>query len=52
MDRQRGYLLCDLDRHRWLTELRVVSTVLAQQATVSTFARFVVHDGVRGVSLA
>jgi len=30
----------------------VVSTVLAQQATVATFARFAVEDGVRGVSPA
>jgi phosphodiesterase/alkaline phosphatase D-like protein len=52
IDNQRGYLLCDLDRHRWLTDLRVVSTVQGQQATVATFARFVVHDGLRGVALA
>ena len=27
IDNQRGYLVCDLDRDRWLTDLRVVSTV-------------------------
>ncbi len=52
IDNQRGYLLCDLDRQRWLTDLRVVSTVLAQQATVSTFARFVTEDRVPGVQVA
>jgi alkaline phosphatase D len=52
IDNQRGYLLCDLDRTRWLTDLRVVSTVRAQQATVSTFARFVTEAGVPGVQVA
>jgi alkaline phosphatase D len=52
IDNQRGYLVCALDRHQWLTDLRVVSTVQAQQATVATFARFVVQDGLRGVNLA
>jgi alkaline phosphatase D len=52
IDNQRGYLLCDLDRQRWLTDLRLVSTVLAQQATVSTFAQFVTEDRVPGVQVA
>jgi alkaline phosphatase D len=52
IDNRRGYLRCDLDRSRWLTDLRVVSTVRAQQATVSTLASFVTEDGVRGVAVA
>jgi alkaline phosphatase D len=52
IDNRRGYLLCDLDRQRWLTDLRVVSTVRAQTATVSTFAQFVTEAGARGVALA
>jgi alkaline phosphatase D len=51
IDNRRGYLLCDLDRQRWLTDLRVVSTVRAPEATVSTFAQFVSEAGVRGVSV-
>lgn len=52
IDNRRGYLLCDLDRERWLTDLRVVSTVRAPEATVATAARFVTEDGVRGVRVA
>ena len=52
IDNQRGYLLCDLDRERWLTDLRVVTTVRAPEAAVSTFARFVTEDGVPGVQVA
>jgi alkaline phosphatase D len=52
VDNRRGYLLCDLDRQRWLTDLRVVSTVRAPTATVSTFARFVSEAGQRGVAVA
>ena len=37
---------------RWLTELRLVSTVRAPEAAVSTFARFVTEDGVPGVQVA
>ena len=52
IDNRRGYLVCDLDRQRWLTELRVVSTVRAREAQVSTFARFVTEDGAPGVAWA
>ncbi len=52
IDNRRGYLVCDLDRQRWLTELRVVSTVRAREAQVSTFARFVTEDGAPGVAVA
>ncbi len=52
IDNQRGYMVCDLDRERWLTDLRLVSTVRAPEAAVSTFARFVTEDGVPGVHVA
>ena len=52
IDNQRGYLLCDVDRERWLTDLRVVSTVRSPTAAVSTYASFVTEDGVRGVRVA
>jgi alkaline phosphatase D len=52
IDNRRGYLRCDLDPSRCLTDLRVVSTVLSQEATVSTFASFVTEDGRRGVEVA
>jgi alkaline phosphatase D len=52
IDSRRGYLLCDVDRQRWHTDLRVVSTVLAPEATVSTFASFVTEAGQRGVTVA
>jgi alkaline phosphatase D len=52
IDNHRGYMLCDVDRQRWLTDLRVVSTVRAPQATASTLARFVTEAGQRGVAVA
>jgi alkaline phosphatase D len=52
IDNGRGYLRCDIDRSRWLTDLRTVSTVRSQQASVSTFASFVTEDGRRGVEVA
>jgi alkaline phosphatase D len=52
IDNTHGYLLCDVDRQRWLTELRTVPTVRAPQAPVSTFARFVTEAGRRGVEVA
>ena len=42
---RRGYVRCLLDRHRWRTDLRMVSTVSRSDAPVSTFASFVVEDG-------
>jgi alkaline phosphatase D len=52
IDNRRGYLVCDLDRRRWHTDLRVMSTVRSQEATVSTFASFVTQAGHRGVQVA
>jgi alkaline phosphatase D len=51
VDNQRGYLLCDADRHRLSTQLRAVSTVTAPGGTVATYARFVTENGVPGVSV-
>lgn len=51
IDNRRGFLLCDLDRTRWLTDLRVMSTVTSPEATVSTFAQFVTEAGARGVAV-
>jgi alkaline phosphatase D len=51
IDNRRGYLVCDLDRERWRTDLRVVSTVRSPTATVSTFATFVTEDRVPGVTV-
>jgi len=52
IDNGRGYLLCDVDRHRMLTELRTVPTVRAIDPTVSTYARFVTEAGRPGVDVA
>jgi alkaline phosphatase D len=51
IDNGRGYLVCDLDRQRWHTDLRLVSTVRAQDATVATAASFVTEAGRRGVEV-
>jgi alkaline phosphatase D len=45
---RRGYVRCSLDRHRWLTDLRMVSTVSRSDAPVSTFASFSVENGRAG----
>jgi alkaline phosphatase D len=52
IDNRRGYLVCDLDRQRWHTDLRLVSTVRSPDATVSTAASFVTEAGRRGVEVA
>ncbi len=51
IDNQRGYLLCEADRHRLRTQLRAVSTVTTPGGNVETFASFVTEDGVPGVSV-
>ena len=52
IDNGRGYLLCDVDRQRWLTDLRTMSTVRSQDATVATYAQFVTEAGRKGVEVA
>lgn len=44
----RGYVRCNLNRDRWQTDFRVVSTILEQNADISTLASFVVEDGQPG----
>jgi alkaline phosphatase D len=46
---RRGYVRCTLTPDDWTTDLRMVSTVSTSDAPVSTFASFVVEDGIRGV---
>ena len=43
-DDHRGYVLCALDRRQWRTDFRIVSTVRAPSATVSTVASFGIED--------
>jgi len=52
IDNRRGYLLCHADRDRLLASLRVVDTVTAPTARISTLASFVVSAGRPGVDLA
>ncbi len=42
---RRGYVRCLVDREKWRTDLRMVSTVSRPEAPVETFASFVVEDG-------
>jgi alkaline phosphatase D len=46
----RGYVRCTLDHDEWRTDLRMVPTVSTPDAPVSTFASFVVEDGVPGAT--
>jgi len=50
IDNQRGYVVCDVDRERMLSRLRVVDTVWAPTATVRTAAEFVVEAGRPGIA--
>jgi alkaline phosphatase D len=43
--RWRGYLRCQVDHHRWTTDLRVVDTIERPGAPVRTLASFAVEDG-------
>lgn len=42
---RRGYFRVNLNRKRWQTDLRIVTTVSRPDAPVHTFASFVVEDG-------
>ncbi|MCF4967208.1 alkaline phosphatase D family protein [Nostoc sp. CMAA1605] len=44
----RGYVRCKLTRNNWQSDYRVVSSILDQNATVSTLASFVVENGKPG----
>jgi alkaline phosphatase D len=47
-NRRRGYLLCEVTRDRWKTELRQVEFVAEKGAPITTSARFEVKDKVAG----
>jgi alkaline phosphatase D len=51
-DRLRGYVLCDLDRTRWLSSLRVVDTVHSRDGDFRTLAQFAVENGKPGIQPA
>ena len=42
---RRGYVRCNVDRRRWRTDLRMVTTVSTSDAPAYTFASFEVEDG-------
>lgn len=46
---RRGYFRVNLNRERWQTDLRIVTTVSRPDASVYTFASFVVENGCPGV---
>jgi len=50
IDNQRGYVVCDVDRSRMVSSLRVVDTIWATSATVRTAAEFVVEAGRPGIA--
>jgi alkaline phosphatase D len=52
IDNQRGYVVLDADRSRIEASLKVVDTVIQPSSPSKTFARFVVEDGVPGITVA
>jgi alkaline phosphatase D len=48
----RGYVRCKLTRNNWQSDYRVVSSILDQNATISTLASFVVENGQPGAQRA
>ena len=42
---RRGYVRCRVDRERWRTDLRMVSTVSRSDAPVYTYKSFAVESG-------
>jgi len=51
-DRQRGYVMCDVSRDVWRSDLRVADTVRTRQGTYSTLKSFVVENGKPGPQAA
>ncbi len=43
--RLRGYVKCNVNNERWLTDLRAVNTVKYPRSTIKTLASFVVENG-------
>jgi alkaline phosphatase D len=48
----RGYVRCTLTPDAWVSEFRIVSTVVEPVATTSTLATFVIENGKAGAVLA
>jgi alkaline phosphatase D len=46
--RKRGYVRCEVDPQRWLTDLIAVDNVVQRDAPAGTLARFVVESGRAG----
>ncbi len=44
----RGYVRCNLNRQRWQSDYRAVSSIVDRNATISTLASFVVENGQPG----
>jgi alkaline phosphatase D len=51
-DNHRGYVRCAVTPELWTSEFRIVSTVKAPEATVSTLATFVIENGRPGAQRA
>jgi alkaline phosphatase D len=49
---KRGYLLCDVDRDVWRSELKVLDKVTEANGALSTYARFAVERGRPGIQPA
>ena len=52
MNDQRGYILCDVGRDAWRTDLKVLDTVRVPGGKLSTRASFVVERGVAALKQA
>ncbi|MBD2343313.1 alkaline phosphatase D family protein [Anabaena subtropica] len=48
----RGYVRCQLTRELWQSDFRVVSSIIDQNASISTLASFVVENGQPGAKAA
>jgi alkaline phosphatase D len=48
----RGYVRCQLTRELWQSDFRIVSSILDQNASISTLASFVVENGQPGAKKA
>ena len=52
MNNQRGYLVCEVGRDTWLSEMKVVDQVERPGGALSTRARFAVERGRPGLKPA
>ncbi len=51
-DRQRGYVLCDVDRDVWRARLQVVENVRVRNSPVTTLRTFAIENGKPGAQSA